>query len=58
MQKNKYIVPSVEVLGFFVESGIMLAKSDKDTTDNLTKKRGFETTNSSSIWGNSINNQE
>lgn len=54
--KNKYVIPSVEVVSLFVEQDVMLSTSDNtDTEEQWTKKREPTTTSSNSIWNNNQN---
>ena len=56
MKKNKYVIPSVEVVSLFVEQDVMLSTSDNtDTEEQWTKKRRPTTTSSNSIWNNNQN---
>lgn len=61
MKTKKYVSPSVEVMNFYLENEVAYQAGigSQGGGDQWSKKREVNTNStSSSIWGNSINNQE
>ena len=55
MKKNKYVIPSVEVLNMYMEESVLIGASDQWTDDMGSQKRRPTTTSSTSIWNNNQN---